>query len=180
MSKLNLNDLLHKKMAIIVMRLVGNGNLISIIPGRNVWPVDADEKDVEQVILNIAVKARQEISRGGQLIIATENVKLKHDNEQNAPRTAFDSYVNISFSYDINGGNKESMDNDISSAPTTHQTKIYEIVKRFNGYMNIHLNAEKSVTFNILIPAYKNKQLPRRKTSGDISATTAVKRWSRK
>ena len=178
MSKLNLNDLLQKKMAIIVMKLVGNGNLISIVPGRNVWPVDADEKDVEQVILNIAVKARQEITRGGKLIITTENVKLKHDNEQNTLRTTFDSYVNISFSYNINAGNIESIDTDILSAPTTHQTKIYEIVKRFNGYMNIHLNAEKSVTFNILIPAYKNKHLPHHQTLGNISRPAAIKRQS--
>jgi two-component system, cell cycle sensor histidine kinase and response regulator CckA len=176
MSKLNLNDLLQKKMAIIVAKLVGNGNLINIIPGKNVWPVDADEKDIEQVILNIAVKARQEISRGGQLTITTENVKLKHDNEQNTLRTTFDSYVNISFFYNIKGGNKDVIDTDMSSTPTTHQTKIYEIVKRFNGYMNIHLNAEKSVTFNILIPAYTKKHQPHRQASGDVSGPASAKR----
>jgi hypothetical protein len=44
--------------------------------------------------------------------------------------------------------------------------------------MNIHLNAEKSVTFNILIPAYKKKHLPHHQTSGDISGSAVTKRQS--
>ena len=63
MQKLNLNDLLVNKMAKIVERLVENGILINFILGQDIRDVEADENDIEQLILNIAIKARHEIKK---------------------------------------------------------------------------------------------------------------------
>jgi len=85
-KKLNLNELLVNKMAKIVERLVGNGNgiLINFILGQDIRDVEADENDIEQLILNIAIKARHEIKKGGNLIISTKNVSVNHAKERNA------------------------------------------------------------------------------------------------
>ena len=163
MQKLNLNDLLVNKMAKIVERLVENGILINFILGQDIRDVEADENDIEQLILNIAIKARQEIKKGGNLIISTKNVSVKYDKERNASQMAPDFYVNISFFYNIDGKFRDGEDADISLSRTIKQNetmtmlfKVYEIVERFDGYLNIHHRHEKSLTLNVLIPVYPN------------------------
>ena len=116
MQKLNLNELLVNKMAKIVERLVGNGNgiLINFILGQDIRDVEADENDIEQLILNIAIKARHEIKKGGNLIISTENVSVNHAKERNASQMAPDFYVNISFFYNMDGSFRDGENADIS------------------------------------------------------------------
>ena len=165
MQKLNLNELLVNKMAKIVERLVGNGNgiLINFILGQDIRDVEADENDIEQLILNIAIKARHEIKKGGNLIISTKNISVNHAKERNASQMAPDFYVNISFFYNMDGNFRDGEDADISLSRTikpneitTMLLKVYEIVERFDGYMNIHHSHGKSLTLNVLVPVYPN------------------------
>jgi hypothetical protein len=165
MQKLNLNELLVNKMAKIVERLVGNGNgiLINFILGQDIRDVEADENDIEQLILNIAIKARHEIKKGGNLIISTKNVSVNHAKERNASQMAPDFYVNISFFYNMDGSFRNGENTDISLSRATKANeiktmllKVYEIVERFDGYMNIHHSHGKSLTLNVLVPVYPN------------------------
>lgn len=164
MGKLNLNNLIKNKMANIVVHLVGNGILISVVPGQDVKDVDADEKNIEQMILNTAIKARREIPKGGQLFISTENVSMKYEKKQHNLETVLDSYVSLSFFYNLSAISSEAMDPNLSLLKIDQQNesrtillKVYGIVERPDGYMNIHHDTGKSVTFNILIPAYSDK-----------------------
>ncbi len=58
----------------ILRRLIGSDIELVILPGDGIWPVKADPNQLEQVILNLAINARDAMPGGGRLAIRTGNV----------------------------------------------------------------------------------------------------------
>ena len=58
----------------LLSRLVGNDIKLKVDHGRDLWPVRADIGQFEQVIVNLAVNARDAMPNGGELTIRTRNV----------------------------------------------------------------------------------------------------------
>ncbi len=61
-------------LSILLQRLLGEGVKLQLLHGRNLWPVKADINQFEQVIVNLAVNARDAMPGGGTLSISTSNV----------------------------------------------------------------------------------------------------------
>ncbi|WP_421848801.1 cell cycle histidine kinase CckA [Oricola sp.] len=72
---LSLTDVLAD-LRMLLTRLVGNGVNLQIEHGRDLWPVKADLGQFEQVIVNLAVNARDAMPEGGNLVIRTRNVGM--------------------------------------------------------------------------------------------------------
>ena len=70
---LNLTDVLAD-LRMLLSRLVGNDIKLKVDHGRDLWPVRADIGQFEQVIVNLAVNARDAMPEGGELTIRTRNV----------------------------------------------------------------------------------------------------------
>ncbi|MEM8627931.1 MAG: histidine kinase dimerization/phospho-acceptor domain-containing protein, partial [Pseudomonadota bacterium] len=70
---LNLNDVLAD-LLMMLDRLLGETIRLDISYGRDLWPVRADLSQIEQVVINLAVNARDAMPGGGQLTIRTRNV----------------------------------------------------------------------------------------------------------
>ncbi|MGZ4817008.1 MAG: PAS domain S-box protein [Terriglobales bacterium] len=60
-------------------RLIGEDIQVVIRPGAALWKVKADPVQIEQVIMNLAVNARDAMPRGGQLVLETSNERLDED-----------------------------------------------------------------------------------------------------
>lgn len=73
---INLNDILND-LEKMLGRIIGEDILLEIIPFAGLWPANIDPGQVEQVIMNLAVNARDAMPGGGQLTIKTENVELE-------------------------------------------------------------------------------------------------------
>ncbi len=61
-------------LSILLERLLGEKVKLSVVHGRDVWPIKADLNQFEQVVINLAVNARDAMPSGGQLTIRTRNV----------------------------------------------------------------------------------------------------------
>jgi len=61
-------------LSILLERLLGEKVKLSLVHGRDVWPIKADLNQFEQVVINLAVNARDAMPSGGQLTIRTKNV----------------------------------------------------------------------------------------------------------
>ncbi|MBY9051600.1 hybrid sensor histidine kinase/response regulator, partial [Pseudomonas fluorescens] len=70
---LDLGDALSD-LAMLLRRLIGEKVKQETIHGRDLWPVKVDVSQFEQVIVNLAVNARDAMPDGGKLIIRTANV----------------------------------------------------------------------------------------------------------
>ena len=60
----------------LIRRLIGENIELNMIHGRDLWPVKADQGQLEQVIINLAVNARDAMKDGGTLTIRTSNITV--------------------------------------------------------------------------------------------------------
>ncbi len=70
---LQLGDLLSD-LSILLTRLLGENVRLEVVHGRDLWPIKADLNQFEQVIVNLAVNARDAMPSGGTMTIRTQNL----------------------------------------------------------------------------------------------------------
>ena len=79
--QLSLNEVIGG-MSGMLSRMIGEEVLVAIEPAPGLWTVTADPTQVEQVIMNLALNARDAMKDGGTLTFATRNVSLQEVNQE--------------------------------------------------------------------------------------------------
>jgi PAS domain S-box-containing protein len=128
------------------------------------WKIHADPTQIEQVLLNLAVNAKDAMPEGGTLLIETKNVKLREDYCRNHVDAQPGEYVLLQISDSGNGMKKEVMERIYEPFYTTKEAgkgtglglaMVYGIVRNHGG--SIHCSSEPGVgtTFKIYLPVTK-------------------------
>ncbi len=155
----NLNDVATENIKMLT-RMIGEDIDLVMVPGPNLWAVRADAGQIEQVIMNLAVNARDAMPSGGKLTIETSNVTLDEDYARvHAPLPAGD-YVMIALSDTGDGMDNETQSHIFEPFFTTKGTKgtglglstVYGIIKQSGGYIWVHSEVGKGTTFKIYLP----------------------------
>jgi len=160
---LDLNETVEGMLKML-RRLIGEDIDLSWQPDTNLWPVLMDAAQIDQMLANLCVNARDAIQGVGKITIATENAVL--DEAYCARHAAFvpGEYVMLAVSDDGRGMDQEILVNVFEPFFTTKEVgegtglglaTVYGIVKQNQGFINVYSEPGKGSTFKIYVPRHE-------------------------
>lgn len=171
---IDLNQIIHD-IDPLITRLLGKQVELRVLPDAALKKVKADPVQIEQVILNLAINARDAMPEGGILTIETANVVLDEAHVQAHPDSAPGDYVRLSVSDTGVGIEPEHLEHIFEPFYTTKGEKgtglglavVYGVVKQSGGHITVESAPRRGTTFHIYLPC-ASEQTDR------ISSTTTV------
>ena len=175
---LDLGDALSD-LTMLLRRLIGEKVKLDLIHGRDLWPVKVDVSQFEQVIVNLAVNARDAMPDGGKLTVRTANVT-----SEEAARLAYKGmpaaeYVGIDIVDTGTGIPPEIIDKIFEPFFSTKEvgkgtglglSTVYGIVKQTGGFVYVNSEPGKGTSFRIFLPRHH----PEQEVAPDPAADNAV------
>ena len=142
-------------------RLIGEQIELVWRPGKDLWLARMDPSQIDQILANLAVNARDAIRGVGQLVIATENVVMQGGEVVLAGDVAPGEYVVLSVSDSGVGMDRETLDRIFEPFFTTKElgegtglglAMIYGIVLQNGGFIDVQSAPGQGSTFRIYLP----------------------------
>lgn len=147
----------------MLRRLIGENIELSWHPGKKLWKVKMDPSQIDQILANLCVNARDAITGGGKIIIETANAVLDKAAFANHPEAAPGEYVFIAVSDSGCGMDKTILDELFEPFFTTKAVgkgtglglaTIYGIVNQNNGFISVYSEPGRGSIFKIYLPRH--------------------------
>ena len=128
--------------------------------------VHADRGQIEQVIMNLAVNARDAMPKGGKLTIKTENIPLDEETSKAIPEALPGQFVRLSVEDTGVGMHKAMLDQIFDPFFSTKSpgvgtglglSVVHGIIKQHKGWVNVYSEPGLGSTFKVYLPAFPRK-----------------------
>jgi len=165
----------------ILQRLMGEDIELLWKPGDSLWPVKIDPGQVDQILANLCVNARDAITGSGQVIIKTENVLFSETSCGRPDGLVAGEYVRLSVRDSGCGMDSDTMKNVFEPFFTTKETGkgtglglsiVYGIVRQNEGYIRLISELNHGTTFDIYLPRHISRD--EQSTKSGIAAVSPV------
>ncbi len=159
---LNLTDVLAD-LRMLLARLVGNSIKLKVDHGRDLWPVKVDIGQFEQVVVNLAVNARDAMPDGGDLTVRTKNVTAEETKAFGYREMVAVDYVLVEIEDTGSGIEPDVLKKIFEPFFTTKEvgkgtglglSMVYGIIKQTGGFIYCDSEVGKGTVFRIFLPRH--------------------------
>ena len=157
---LDLNDAVSGTLKML-QRLIGEDIQLIWAPGSSLWPVKMDPSQVDQVLANLTVNARDALEGGGNVTIETANVTLDNSYSYSHPECVPGNYVMLAVSDTGEGMDEETRAHLFEPFFTTKElgkgtglglATVFGIVKQNNGSIDVCSEPGQGTSFKLYFP----------------------------
>jgi two-component system cell cycle sensor histidine kinase/response regulator CckA len=147
----------------LLRRLIGEKVTLNVVHGRDLWPVKADISQFEQVVVNLAVNARDAMPGGGKLQIRTSNVTAKECDRFHAKGMPAADYVLVEVADTGTGIPGKIVSKIFEPFFSTKEvgkgtglglSTVYGIIKQTGGFVYVESAEGKGAMFRIFLPRH--------------------------
>jgi PAS domain S-box-containing protein len=158
---INLNTAVNEMLEMLE-RLIGENITISLSPAPDLWTTYADQGNIEQVIINLVVNARDAMPSGGRITIETHNVVLDEVNYEDTPDAYPGKFVCLSVIDTGKGMDETILRRIFEPFFSTKQAGrgtglglavVDTAVKVHGGWIEVQSQVDQGSTFSIYLPA---------------------------
>ena len=159
---LDLNETVENMLKML-QRLIGEDIELKWQPKADLWSVKVDPSQIDQIMANLCVNARDAISDVGKITIETENSTFENEYCESHPGFVQGEYLRISVSDNGCGMEKETLGKMFEPFFTTKEAgkgtglglaTVYGIVKQNNGFINVYSEPDHGTTFSVYLPRH--------------------------
>jgi two-component system cell cycle sensor histidine kinase/response regulator CckA len=164
-------DQLVQNVSSLLQRLIGEDIALCPLVAPDVWPIQADPSQLEQVIVNLAVNARDAMPQGGVLTIDIQNADVTADMVPYRPEMHVGRYVMVAVTDNGMGMDQSTQDRIFEPFFTTKEegkgtglglATVYGIVKQSGGFIFLYSEVGRGTTFKLYFPiaAHQDAVIP--------------------
>ena len=157
---LNLNGVV-RELSKMLHRIIGEDIELALELADDLWQVDADPAQIDQIVMNLIINARDAMPAGGRLVIATTNVVLDQSDRPTHREVLPGEYAMLAVSDSGVGMDVEVRERIFEPFFTTKETgkgtglglsTVYGIVEQSAGHVVVSSEAGQGTTFRIYLP----------------------------
>ncbi len=180
---MDLNEVLTE-VAKLLDRLIGKSIALRVLAASQLWPVKADPAQIEQLIMNLAVNARDAMPQGGQLLIETRNSEIDSSHPRLRGGVRPGRYVTLVVNDTGIGMDSETQAHMFEPFFTTKEPGkgtglglaiVYSVVKQLGGWTHVDTKPGEGTTFEIYLPRAEEAKAPAAVDETHLDLTTAPK-----
>jgi PAS domain S-box-containing protein len=162
---LDLNEVVAENLKMLT-RMIGEDIDLVMVPGPGLGAVRADPGQIDQVIMNLAVNARDAMAQGGKLTIETANVTLDENFARTHTPLTAGEYIMLAISDTGVGMDGETQSRIFEPFFTTKGAKgtglglstVYGIVKQSGGFIFVDSQPQRGTAFRTYFPRVDGRE----------------------
>jgi PAS domain S-box-containing protein len=165
---LSLNEAVENQKKMLE-RLIGEDIKVDFMPGEDLWNIQIDPSQIDQILTNLAVNARDAIGGVGSVTIETANTTLEEKYKFKDVNVTPGDYVMLAFTDSGSGMDEDTLEQIFEPFFTTKPkgqgvglglATVYGIVKQNNGFIHVYSEKGMGTTLKIYFPRVRGDALP--------------------
>ena len=156
----NMNALIEN-LSRMLRRIIGEDIVLKCVLAPELWNVSVDPGQMEQILMNLTVNARDAMPQGGEIIIKTSNIVLDQKFAKMHVGVKSGFYIELMFSDTGKGMDKATQERIFEPFFTTKEpgkgtglglSTVYGIIKQHKGNIWVRSKISQGTTFEIFLP----------------------------
>ncbi len=177
---LNLNDVIAEMLKML-HRLIGEDISITWLPAADLSSVKMDPSQIDQILANLCINARDAIRGDGKITIETDNISFDDAYARDHLGFVAGDYVMLTISDNGSGMDRITQENLFEPFFTTKGpgrgsglglATVYGIVKQNDGFINVYSEPDQGTTFKIYLPRHGTSASSHEAENGETNVMT--------